>query len=917
MTGYYTVYNSRMNGSGETRWHRAASNAVTDNDYYYLLDSDGKGGQLQIKGDGSHGDNGYCVDTPTCPSGWVDMGSAANINTTTARTVAPVINSRLQNMPEGTTNNSTGRTGYNGPTAAATSFNTKINYRDNRSTGKKEDLGSSCTANKAKYYDDEGVRRTQTTQACSASRPNCRNGTVYYLDSYNACSFDKQDWTSTCQWYVPCDKAGSESGDGCKQGTTATAHNPSCSSCSASSYSYCSGYYCRTQNPSCTYPVAPKICKQYIQDTHTQSTGCGVTRLCGRSLSISPLKVTKGGSTADTSNDCKEDCSNNSSGCDRKPFQIILESYSQVSDSYILNSECSRTSSNLASGAVMTHNFNPCSCKTEYWSVKVKAWDGKGFSVFKSDGWRDLLHPLGLMPKLAGTCVAPWSDNLDWDGIGVLPGGDLAPSTWGNAGKNGHWVLTGGAIRGGAAVSTSKVDNGWWFDPVKCEFRCEGDAGNAASNKAGSVCFSQVLEPHIYFSPDLRTVVYNDPEREATWRDDGKGGNRGNSCQPTPSDQNTWGTEHPRMIGLLGGMLPAGRFTWARFEATGVTRDALLLRMISPLVSNPFTQTLMPPGTGIDSLNLPGGSWSTIFHGEDITGQVNLRAQFSNMLGGFFGGGGRYNERTVDCTCPTTSWIQPARDAGRPITEMGNCEWTIADFSNKQNICTTKRFYAMNNDCYSSAWWQVSGGNVYAAFNILDRVPNNTEGACGFTAQCLDSAIAANSITGYRPDFQLGPSGYQELLGGNWAAGSADGAHSCTPRMIRGRTPCKTDGPSNSAGVALTRRGIEISALMSVTKKPYRPVGKTCFLSAFLSGLTFTPYRRGIISRARRKAYRHRIATTTRPGYRPALPTAGSPQLVPATATPWLKSQPGIRALSRRVRITCTFITWRNRSIGT
>jgi len=87
---------------------------------------------------------------------------------------------------------------------------------------------------------------------------------------------------------------------------------------------------------------------------------------------------------------------------------------------------------------------------------------------------------------------------------------------------------------------------------------------------------------------------------------------------------------------------------------------------------------------------------------------------------------------------------------------------------------------------------------MFAQGNVVSFVPPNLS-----DMNCVDEDVQCLNVSpnnaGYHPDFP----------GENTVA---DGSRRCTPRMIRGRTPCKADGPSNSAGFAMSQIGQAIAA---------------------------------------------------------------------------------------------------------
>lgn len=842
-----------------------------DNSYYWHMDSDGHNNYVNdyTRGKFNGQDNGYCTDEPTCGitgslltslTGWVtgkdvnadhlllpwvDMSKAVDspnliscggeanlpcLSISGANRVPAAYNARTQKPQE------------------VVNKNKKYKYGDQCGDSSADLCGWVASVPSAPY-----AARINATIGVSSDEP----AGPLLINEPN-CSSELDQWDGdTCNWY-----------DGCytrkysKTGTTATGQ-------------------IGVWGTSCTTIFGQEVCVPKCSETDCTATqynygdqyvkhddGCTQTRLCGRSISVHPIRVNESGSPVIFSE--ADSCGEGNT------FQTELGAESDLNEKRIDSGECKRIAGQLIPGTTMTHNFNPCSCKAKYYYAKISANSGIGVGglalhlPFRSDGWNwanltgssdlgiqgllgtlagyvNALSPTRLLPGTEGTCVAPWMDMTDWDGVqGKFP-------IWGQAGKNGHWVLEGGkqyaninvsdisfvnnvlsTVFSGATISdvpssdtpnTPPVDSGWWFDTKNCVFKCEGDI-------SGAGCYGKVLEPQIKFVPDMRVVVYNDPDREAMPLNSGRGGDNLNSCYSGDS-----GIFGQRKEWPSGGITNNG-FSILKMMAElrinnigsngnrdvyhrvisrdgggniieGLTSAVLNLFPDIPATNNLFFPSLFPQAS--DTIN-GLGSWTTMLYGATKTGgswtklgNVNMNAVMTNddwlgMLNGQAQGQG--NDITVDCSCPN---LAQKDAAGGKAGEFANCGYGNLSLSRNKDICTTKRIYLHVNQCYESAWWQVSGGNVYAGNNIESRVPNNSTagGQCGNSnLYCQDTRP---SSTLYKPDFD-GITGYDERLA------SGDGEFSCTPRIIRGRTPCKADGPSNSAGVALTNAGTNISA---------------------------------------------------------------------------------------------------------
>jgi hypothetical protein len=215
-------------------------------------------------------------------------------------------------------------------------------------------------------------------------------------------------------------------------------------------------------------------CLDSRYDTDEKVEGCALsTRRCGRKLSIAPEKTYN--FSGGTDNSCGEGDS----------FWVHLSSRQAPGVTGNVNAdECARKSDELHSGNTMTHVFNPCACKADRFEVTVGAYDGHSGEVL-----------FGHNGEIPGECSVLWSQRADRDEVN-------GPSaSWGDAGKNGHWVLDGCGSDCGD----------WVFDEGTCQFYCYGDA-------KGAECYDKTLKPKIYFVPDLRSVVYNDGNLAATAR---------------------------------------------------------------------------------------------------------------------------------------------------------------------------------------------------------------------------------------------------------------------------------------------------------------------------------------------------------------------------------------------------------------
>lgn len=413
---------------------------------------------------------------------------------------------------------------------------------------------------------------------------------------------------------------------------------------------------------------------------------------------------------------------------------------------------CAWSSGTLALGSTADWNdMNPADCKTPEHTAN--------FYVNGADSGRQgFTYNSG-----SGRCEALWTRLAAPDGVNGLS------TRWGEAGSNGRWILLNGDNR----------NTGWQFDDATCTFYCEGYDG-------GADCYGKELDARLAFVPDLRLVVYRDNGFIAKAApSSGYGQEFDNNCTSSPSIEN--GNLNSPINATVEGfkdkrqavyqlrtdgrsLVPLrGVFSQGNYQ-TDIYR-----RILSSAASAPVAQEMI---LGVDS------------NGVSIkNSEYNLSVEMKNL----------FNSSTDEgywaCSCPNI-------DAGNNYQADADCNlWFFP--GRDVDICTTKRIYVGLRSCYTSSWWQVSGGNIYADQDIVDSVPTglNNDPNCNplGNPQCED----VNPPVGHVNDFPDLPSEQPYNIAGD---------ESCTPRIIRGRTPCKTDGPSNSAGIALTKSGQVVSA---------------------------------------------------------------------------------------------------------
>jgi len=429
-------------------------------------------------------------------------------------------------------------------------------------------------------------------------------------------------------------------------------------------------------------------------------------------------------------------------------------------------------------------------------------------------------------PRFGGQCAVEWFRNPDTDGV------DGFGEAWGLAGRNGHLVLE--EYDGSTGYQPSN-QNEWYFDQTNCRFIWNGrpapEAGRAVHDGIGydgrqmQKCEQKPLEAvgHIRFVPDLRVVVYNDSHVVSRLNPsiDIDGTEVGLKCAPHGRGVDfrtlapgAWvAQEHMRDgVAIGGGMWLADNESIffssdiVAIDNTVFNRTFINNRHGISLYRADEHGDMVDVGNPLNELSgtlNESGHFFTMFPGNNITrgpGAPNHPYHIGVDITTSF-------DRTIDayylaCVCPSLPdrfAVPGANDAMR----TGDCVYYFSPETDL-DICTTKRIYVTQRDCYTVAWWQVSGGNVFASQDIISRVPPNIPG------NICTGAGREQYCVGTLPD---GTNFYRDFYGNNFydylveRGLSNDGNYRCTPRIIRGRTPCKADGPSNSAGVALTTSG--------------------------------------------------------------------------------------------------------------
>jgi hypothetical protein len=431
---------------------------------------------------------------------------------------------------------------------------------------------------------------------------------------------------------------------------------------------------------------SPNPISYYYQDQ--EATGCGSTTLLGRKVSFQPIRLPDPGKTT-----IDKTCTDSDGPDIRIQFKAegATESCDPANPDVRDESACTSgwlkfTPDTSGKTAKLDWAFNPCACKPDHYEIVIEASDGS------ASGFTKFAPPSGDLAPLANLtipgdpkhtpvrCVVPWYKSADFDGVT-----NIGTTKWGRAGRNGHWVLTGGIVDGKAVPeSTTGIDSGWSFNPVDCQFRCDG-------NKSGALCYNTVLQPQYYFVPDLRTIVLNDPAGTATTKK-GRTANDYNHCGPSVGSQEV--SSAPATPYLPGN---------TKYFVNG----SLYSNIASKLNTNPYYLSTMHFGEELSNAYGVGSDLSTL-------------GEFYNTAGAGYDTG--TGATTVDCTCPSISLND---STSGDTSELGECSYNFSP-SNYSEVCTTKRTYVRQNNCYSSAWWQVSGGNVYAREDIINRVPNNS-----------------------------------------------------------------------------------------------------------------------------------------------------------------------------------------------
>lgn len=149
------------------------------------------------------------------------------------------------------------------------------------------------------------------------------------------------------------------------------------------------------------------------------------------------------------------------------------------------------------------------------------------------------------------------------------------------------------------------------------------------------------------------------------------------------------------------------------------------------------------------------------------------------------------------CACPTAIAID---EQANSLT----CGYQIYPETEAQ-ACVTKRTYVSFVPCTNAPWFQASGGNIYGYAGVSDNVPLNSTEGCGGDDNCLDNSQNNNTTNWFTKNVTTNNPNYYKYQENFKSSGKSTGtSYSCTPRIIRGRTPCKTDGESASAGIVLT-----------------------------------------------------------------------------------------------------------------
>ena len=414
-------------------------------------------------------------------------------------------------------------------------------------------------------------------------------------------------------------------------------------------------------------------------------------------------------------------------------------------------------------------NVNSCECRTRYFVAEFVVDTREVGDVRMTD--------FVYNPEL-NACISHWSRLTS-----VEDGVRGAGPDWGDAGSNGRWFLE----EGNAAAA------GWTFlrapDPAfpnapACSFVCTGTTPGGPAD-----CFGrEPLSPDLTFIPDLRLVVVNDPAFLSAAHEVQIPG-VGNNCS---------------LDGVNEVLTRASVTTANRTDAnSGLIHDnAFDVRRFYYTFTNPNRDTqgrhwrvgYTYNNSDIKS-EVESGGLSEMIYGIDENGNLLRGATGFDLMTRITN---NFDKETQAgywaCACPTV-----AGAAASQVENAANQDCRIIYTPQVDaNVCTTRRIYVGFRTCYHSAWWQVSGGNVFAQGNVVSFVPPNLS-----DMNCVDEDVQCLNVSpnnaGYHPDFP----------GENTVA---DGSRRCTPRMIRGRTPCKADGPSNSAGFAMSQIGQAIAA---------------------------------------------------------------------------------------------------------
>ena len=367
-----------------------------------------------------------------------------------------------------------------------------------------------------------------------------------------------------------------------------------------------------------------------------------------------------------------------------------------------------------------------------------------------------------------GVCTAHWWADSEHD----------YQDTYGYAEQNGRWELTdfsgAGGLSGGDMVQDGSCSwNG-------CDITCQIDVYNENGFITTACGTGHTLELNLQlrFVPDLRVVTAYDGPGDAAY------------IPETPKNGVYALTDTCLDYPAAAADTPLGGFSDNLFEHQKVVRAKgsykLSFDNVSPgAYTTPIFSGKRSLKNGESIITQDQNFFLNQLYGvEELNSSANLRTVLNNA---------KTNRGYWSCACPTA--IATDNEA-KNLT----CGYEINPTQEAQ-ACVTKRTYVSFVPCTNAPWFQASGGNIYGYDGVNDNVPlNNTEG-CGGEDKCLDNSQGNNDTNWFSKE--VTSQNYKENFAST-STSTTGTSYSCTPRIIRGRTACKSEGESASAGIVLT-----------------------------------------------------------------------------------------------------------------